>query len=56
MGMGLGSRPNPGYLVASVCFLGKDNKWEKVVVVDEPVSTEKVEHVEDAVDIDSGRK
>ena len=54
--MGLGSKLDPGYLVAKVRFLGKDDEGKKVVAVEEPASTEKVQHVEDAVDVDgSGR-
>ena len=54
--MGLGRELNPGYLVASICFLGKDNKGEKVVVVEEPASMKKVQHIEDTVDIDGSRR
>ena len=54
--MRLGSKLDPGYLVASVRFPGKDDKGKEVVAVEEPASTKKVQHVEDAVDVDgSGR-
>ena len=56
VGMGLGSELNPGYLVANVHFLGKDDKGKEVVTVEEPASTEKVQHVKDAVDVDGGRR
>ena len=54
MGMSLGSELNPGYLIASVRFLGKDDKGKKVVMVEEPASTKKVQHVKDTVDVDGG--
>ena len=53
--MGLGSELNPGYLIADIHLLGKDNKSEKVVMVEKLASIENVEHIEDAVDIDGGR-
>ena len=51
--MRLGSELDLGYLIASVCFLGKDDKGKKVVAVEEPASIKKVQHVKDAVDINS---
>ena len=54
MGMGLGSKPDPGCLVANVCFLGGDDKGEEVLTVEEPAGTKNVEYVEDAMDVNSG--
>ena len=48
--MGLGSELDPGYLVAILSLLGKDNKREKVLVVEQPASAENVEDVEDWID------
>ena len=56
VGMGLESKLNPGYLVAGVRFLGKDNEGKKVVAVEEPTSTEEIQHVKDAVDVDGSRR
>ena len=53
--MGLGRKLNPGYLVASICFLGEDDEGEKVVAVEKLASTKKVQHIKDAVDVNGSR-
>jgi len=40
--MGLGSKLNPGNVVAVIGLLSKHNQGKKVVTVEEPASTEKV--------------
>ena len=45
--MGLGGDLQPGNVIASLSFLGKGDKQEKVVMVEEPASMEGVEDIED---------
>ena len=47
MGIGLGGDLQPGDVIASLSFLGKGDKQEKVVIVEEPSSMEDVEDIED---------
>ena len=45
--MGLGGDLQPGDVIAIFCFLGKGDKSEKVVMVEEPASMEDIEDIED---------
>ena len=56
MGVRLGRELDPGNFVTLPSFLGEEGKREDVQAVDEPMGTKNVEHVEDAVDIDSSRE
>ena len=56
MGVRLGRELNPGDFVTLPGFLGKEGKREDVQAVDEPAGMENVEHIEDTVDVDSGRR
>ena len=56
MGVQLGRKLNPGDFIALPSFLGKEGKRENMCMVDKLVGMENVEHVEDAVDIDSSRR
>ena len=56
MGVQLGRELNPGDFVTLPSFLGKEGKRKDMCAVDKLAGTENVEHVEDAVDIDSSRR
>ena len=54
--MQLGRKLNPGDFVTLPSFLGEEGKRKDVWAVDEPAGMKNVEHVEDAIDVDSGRE
>ena len=56
MRMRLGRELDPGDFVTLPSFLGEEGKREDVWAVYKPAGTKNVEHVEDAVDIDGGRR
>jgi len=55
VGVQLGRELNPGDFVTLASFLGEEGKRKDVSAVDEPVCTENVEDVENAVDISGGQ-
>jgi len=51
--MRLGGDLQPYNIVASLGFLGKGDKQEKVVAVEKPVGMEDIEDIDDQVGVDS---
>ena len=56
MGVRLGRELDPGNFIAFPSFLDEEGKRKDVRAVDKPAGMENVEHIKDAVDIDSSRR